>query len=605
MAKRNSDQKCWQYIRALNSVSDERLDSIALSDGNRDYTYRRMFRRWELYAEVFSALGICEEHGSRAAMTGTPAAETVIAYYALNMTGTSVSMVHMSDLRDPIRWKRMVREEGITDLVVADCMIDPGLMERIVRERSALGIRRIIVLDIPLREGYLSDEEKLAKRAARRALREFKGVLFMDKLLERYAAYDIYYGSGSDSAAVIAHTSGTVRGIHKPVPLSDTGLNAAAECMLADGRFDTLIGRAVSALFLDMSSAYAMTDMVHLTLAFGGRLVLAPGVRYMEDIADVISSEGVNVMFATAAFMNAMMKVKDEPDLSALEFVFAGGSYVSAYAKGRYDAFLESCGSKAKVTLGYGLSETAGACILSDPDREDDSMGRPLPGVKVKLYDEDEGSFHDLSEGARRGVLYISSPSVSCGRIDGRSFFELEDTGDGYYLNTYDMVDAGEDGYLRYAGRMNRYFVNNEGIRFDAGLIETALSSQPGIKNCCITPGYDKSLHDTIPVLNVAVSEGAGEATEVIETALRKLFITDGLIKETNLPGQCMTADELPLNHMGKVDARRISSGRVKGRLYCVKPERHDGILRDITLVPFRDAPGHRSGLPDELDRKD
>ena len=137
MAKRNSDQKCCKYIRALNSVSDERPDSIALFDGKRDYTYRRMFRRWELYAEVFSALDICAEHGSRAAITGNPSAETIMAYYALNMTGTSVSMVHMSDLRDPLRWERMVR------------------------------------------------------------------------------------------------------GIHKPVSLSDAGLNSAAECLLADGRFDT------------------------------------------------------------------------------------------------------------------------------------------------------------------------------------------------------------------------------------------------------------------------------------------------------------------------------------------------------------------------------
>ncbi len=141
-----TNQKCWQFIRALNAVSDECLDSVALSDGKNEYTYRRLLLRWELYAEVFSALGICESNGSRAAMTGMPAAETIIAFYALNMTGTSVSMVHMSDLRDPARWERMVREEGITDLVLADILIDPDLFDRIVRERSRLGIRRIIVL---------------------------------------------------------------------------------------------------------------------------------------------------------------------------------------------------------------------------------------------------------------------------------------------------------------------------------------------------------------------------------------------------------------------------------------------------------------------------
>jgi acyl-coenzyme A synthetase/AMP-(fatty) acid ligase len=240
--------------------------------------------------------------------------------------------------------------------------------------------------------------------------------------------------------------------------------------------------------------------------------------------------------------------------------------------------------------------------MLSEPDREDDSMGRPLQGVSVKLYDEDEGEFHDLSEGARRGVLFISSPSVSSGRIGRKHFFSLEETGGGRYLNTYDLVDAGDDGYLRYAGRMNKYFVNNEGIRFDAGLIETALSAQPGIESCCITPGYDKSMHDTIPVLDLSVTDKGSDAVSIVEEALIKVFIDDGAIKDTNLPGQCLIADSLPVNEAGKADARKIRDGKIKGRLYRIRPERGDGILTDIELVPFRDAPGFRSGLPDELE---
>ena len=598
-----TDKKCWKYIRALNSVSDERLDLIALSDGKYEYSYRRMFRRWDLYAEVFSALGISEENGSRAAVTGTPAAETVIAFYALNMTGSSVSMVHMSDLRDPARWERMVKEEGITDLVLADSLIAPELLERIMREHMSLGIRRIIMLQIPVCEEYLSDEEKLQLKTARRRLRAFRGVLFMDELLERYAAYDIVFGKTADNAAVIAHTSGTVKGIHKPVPLSDRGLNEAAACLLAEERFRELRGRAVSPLFMDLSSAYAFTDMMHLTLAFSGRLVLAPGIRYIEDIAAVLEKSGVNVLFATGAYMDALMKIKQRPDLSALEFVFAGGGYVSSYMKGKYDSFLESCGSSARVTLGYGLSETAGACILSCLDREDDSMGRPLKGVMIKLYDEEEEKYFDLSDGPRRGVLFISSPSVSSGRIDKTEFFRLEEIDGSRYLNTYDLAEADADGYLRYAGRMNRYFVNNEGIRFDAGIIEAAVSAQPGIENCCITPGYDKTLHDTIPVLNISVSDDSRGPEDTAEDALRKVFIEGGLIKDTNLPGQCLLASSLPLTETGKPDARRIAEGKVKGRLYRVKPERSSGVLKDIELVPFRDAPGLRSGLPDELDR--
>lgn len=463
-------QKCWSFVRERNSVSEERLAAVALSDGARDYTYRLMFRKWDLYAEVFSSLGVTEGNGSRAGLTGVPSAETVFAFYALNMTGASVSMVHSADLRDAGRWRRMVEEEGITDLVLADSMADPELMDRLVRERVRLGIRNIVVLPVSSREKAPAEGAPGRHLEKSRLLREYRGVLFMDELLRRYAGCPILCGKEkNDSAAVIAHTSGTVKGIHKPVPLSDAGLNAAAESLLSDERFRSLDGRAVSALFMDLSSAYAMTDMVHLPLSFGGKIVLGAGVRYVEDILALIGEHKVNVLFSTGPFMRAAMKVKEKPDLSQLAFVFLGGSSVSPYLKGRIDAFLEGCGAKIRSTPGYGLSETAGACILFDPDSEGSPPGKPLPGVKVKLYDEEEDRFYDPEDGRRRGVLFVHSPSVSGGRIGKTAFFHLREIDGLKYLNTFDLFEADEEGGLHFAGRMNKYFVNNEGIRFGAG----------------------------------------------------------------------------------------------------------------------------------------
>ena len=39
-----------------------------------------------------------------------------------------------------------------------------------------------------------------------------------------------------------------------------------------------------------------------------------------------------------------------------------------------------------------------------------------------------------------------------------------------------------------------------------------------------------------------------------------------------------------------------------RGKLYRIRPERSDGVLADIEPVPFKDAPGLRLGLPDELE---
>ena len=62
---RIADQKAWKFIKELNSVSSERLETIALASGNRSYAYRQIFRKWDHYAEVFSAIGLTGKDHSR------------------------------------------------------------------------------------------------------------------------------------------------------------------------------------------------------------------------------------------------------------------------------------------------------------------------------------------------------------------------------------------------------------------------------------------------------------------------------------------------------------------------------------------------------------
>ncbi len=59
--KVKKEQKAWKYIQEVCSLDDDGLDKLAIIDGNRKYTYKRMFREWERYASVFTALDMTEE----------------------------------------------------------------------------------------------------------------------------------------------------------------------------------------------------------------------------------------------------------------------------------------------------------------------------------------------------------------------------------------------------------------------------------------------------------------------------------------------------------------------------------------------------------------
>ena len=131
-----ADQKCWQFIKELNSYSNEALNKVAMIDGDRRYTYRQMFRQWERYAEVFSSLNICGENRSRVAIIAPPALEPVFVYYALNITEASVSMVSYMDLFNEARLTELLKKERITDMVIADIFLRPEFLSELMRKRK-------------------------------------------------------------------------------------------------------------------------------------------------------------------------------------------------------------------------------------------------------------------------------------------------------------------------------------------------------------------------------------------------------------------------------------------------------------------------------------
>ena len=58
--KVKKEQKAWKYIQELCGRNTGDLNRVAVIDGNRQYTYGQMFREWERYASVFTALEMTE-----------------------------------------------------------------------------------------------------------------------------------------------------------------------------------------------------------------------------------------------------------------------------------------------------------------------------------------------------------------------------------------------------------------------------------------------------------------------------------------------------------------------------------------------------------------
>ena len=71
------------------------------------------------------------------------------------------------------------------------------------------------------------------------------------------------------------------------------------------------------------------------------------------------------------------------------------------------------------------------------------------------------------------------------------------------------------------------------------------------IESCGLAPGYDKILRDTVPVLYVKATKPAEGARDAVKNALKGAFITEGAIKDSNLPMECIITDNIPYNASG------------------------------------------------------
>ena len=104
------NQKAWKFIREANSDLRQ-LNHIAIEDGANKYSYGVMFRNWDRYASVFSALGMTGENKARVGMMGSMSAEAIFVFYALNMVGAEISIVPSYSVFRPQRIKQTIREE--------------------------------------------------------------------------------------------------------------------------------------------------------------------------------------------------------------------------------------------------------------------------------------------------------------------------------------------------------------------------------------------------------------------------------------------------------------------------------------------------------------
>jgi acyl-CoA synthetase (AMP-forming)/AMP-acid ligase II len=184
----------------------------------------------------------------------------------------------------------------------------------------------------------------------------------------------------------------------------------------------------------------------------------------------------------------------------------------------------------------FGQTETLGAYTTLMPDDHRDparagSVGRPLPGVEVRVVDPDTGS--DVETG-KVGELWVNT---------------TQNVTEGW-LHTGDLARQDADGYIFPSGRLSDT-INRGGEKFGPIEVEEALRSHPAVSDAAVAGITDQELGQRV---GAAVVACAPVTLEELRSHCREL------IAYFKLPERLAVVDQIPYSATGKVSRQQIAA---------------------------------------------
>jgi malonyl-CoA/methylmalonyl-CoA synthetase len=192
----------------------------------------------------------------------------------------------------------------------------------------------------------------------------------------------------------------------------------------------------------------------------------------------------------------------------------------------------------------YGMSETtmltSNPCEAADGERRGGTVGRPLPGVGVRVVD-DTGA--PCPAGAI-GNVQVSGPNVFAGYWRMPDKTREEFTADGWF-RTGDVGRFDRDGYLTIVGRSKDLIITG-GYNVYPAEIEGTLNDMPGVAESAVVGVPHPDFGEAVVAVIVGRPDSPPDPGGLIDALKAK-------IANFKVPKHVFVVDELPRNTMGKV----------------------------------------------------
>ncbi len=254
----------------------------------------------------------------------------------------------------------------------------------------------------------------------------------------------------------------------------------------------------------------------------------------------------VNWFWLVPSMYYAFLQLKEFEtfELSSLRWIVTFGAASSPDALRRFHQFCP----RARLLNGWGLTETnAPTTVIPMDSSKIESVGRPAPGIEVKIFNENDSELlqGEVGEIVVRGWVvtdgYYKDPALTAKTIPNGWFH----TGD---LGRFDS-----DGCLYIVGRKKEMIKVAGEIVFEPE-VESAIHKHPDVAEVAVIGVPDK-LRGEVPKAFLVLKEGS----KITEEDLR--YFCREHLAHFKIPHYFEFTSQLPKNRTGKIDKEKLRQG--------------------------------------------
>jgi acetyl-CoA synthetase len=544
------------------------------SPGAQRLSYRELQARTDALSLLLAGLGV--QRGDRVAIVMPQRFETAIAYMAVFQLGAVAMPLSILFGPDALEYR-------LQDSEAAVAICDESSIANLLSVRGACpALRTLIGVGGAAPEADLAYEAEVARQPA--------GFTAVRTKADEGAVLIYTSGTtGPPKGAFIPHRAliGNLPGFvcsqnwfgfgPHPRPLPPTGEGARPQAEVRSlsprERVGVRVLQESNAVFwspADWAWTGGLMDALLPTLYFGRPIVAFNG-RFSPELALTLMQEhGVTNTFLFPTALKAMMKAFPQPrgqfQLKLQAIMSAGeavGDAVFAYCRDHLGVIVNEMFGQTEINYVVGNCSMNGRTEsgIGWPARPN-SMGRPYPGHRVAVIDDDGnecpvGVAGDVAVN-RYDVHGVPDPIFFLGYWKNETATRNKYSGD--WCRTGDLARRDEDGYLWYQGRTDDVF-KAAGYRIGPSEIENCLVKHPAVVNAAVVPKPDRERGALVKAFVVLAPEFAAARAQsppefeeqLVEQLQRHV---KGKLAPYEYPKEIEFIDALPMTTTGKVQRR-------------------------------------------------